>query len=188
MVVNGGFEPAPGGATYVAVPGGSSAITGWTTSDSGVEWFKTSTFGFADSANGGWVVDLANLFHPAGGVAQSFATVAGTTYQVDFEFGTSNGFFRDGTAEIVVAAGATSQLFSISNFTTAGAWEARTISFVATAASSTLSFRCLQDANTHFAFIDGVSVAALVPMPAPVTLAGVGLVAVTGGSRRRSWR
>jgi hypothetical protein len=181
QIVNGGFEPAPGGSTYVALPGGSGAITGWTTTDTGVEWFLPAAFGFSNSPDGGWCVDLANLDQSAGGIEQSIPTALGQLYEVDFLYGTSQGSGRDGSAEITVSAGGTSQVFSIVHHTLDIVWESRSFQFVAGSTSTTLSFRCLQDANLHFANIDGVAMAAV---PAPAA-GGVVLVAGLGLGRRR---
>ncbi len=182
-IVNGGFEPVAGGPTYVALPGGSTQISGWTTTDSGAEWFQPSAFGLTNSPNGGWVVDVANTVFSAGGIEQTFTTVASTVYQVDFHFGSHQASGRDGTAEIIVAAGAASQTFNIANPGSDIVWEARSFTFTANAASTTLSFRCVQSAFEHFAYIDGIT-ATVVPAPAiaaSMIIAGIGAL----GRRKR---
>ncbi len=175
-IVNGGFEPTPGSdvPAYLTLGGGSTAINGWTTTDMGVEWFVPSAFGLTNSSNGGWVLDLASNSFFAGGVTQTFATDVNTSYRVDFEFASHRASGRDGTAEIVVSAAGTSQLFSISNSSSNTLWESRSFTFIATSTSTTLSFRNTQSAVEHFAYIDGVS---MVPAPGAVhigVLAGIG--------------
>lgn len=183
-IVNGGFEPAPGSPTYQALPGGSAAINGWTTTHSGIEWFRPSSYhSWNNSPNGGWIVDLVTDISSGGGIEQTFATVFGSLYQVDFLYGSSLRFGRDGTAEITVAAGGTSQLFSISNTSSDIVWETRSFSFTANSASTTLSFLNVQDANLHFAFIDGVAVT-IVPAPAVASLALIGGIGALGRRKR----
>ncbi len=152
QVVNGSFEPATGVIGYALLPGGSTAIPGWTTTDNGVEWFLPSPV----SPSGGDVVDLACYVYSAGGIQQTIPTVSGQTYAIDFWLGTQASSGRDGTCEIVVDAAGTTQTFSATNPTGAAVWFPRTFTFVATGPSATLRFRCLQNANLHFAFIDGV--------------------------------
>jgi hypothetical protein len=181
QVVNGGFEPGPGGGGYQALPGGSSAVPGWITSDTGVEWFLPSNFGYTNSPDGGYAVDLANTIFSAGGIFQSFATTPAQSYQVSFWFGSQVASGRDGTAEITVSAAATTQNFSITTVGSDITWEARTFSFVANSTTTTLSFRCTQDAFQHFAYIDGASV----PAPGAAMLGFVPLAGLARRGRRR---
>jgi len=155
QLVNGSFEPAVGSFSYQLLGGGSTAIPGWTTTDSGVEWFGGPGYpGYAH--DGQYLVDLANYVYSAGGVQQTFATSPGQAYEISFWLGSHAVSGRDGTAQIVVSADAQSQTFSISAPSSAVLWQSRTFTFVADDASATLSFRCLQNANLHFAYIDGV--------------------------------
>lgn len=179
-LINGGFEPGPGGATAI-LPPGSTLIPGWVATDSGAEWFLPAGLGYANSPQGGYVVDLANYIYNAGGVAQTFATTPGQAYEIRFYYGTHAAFGRDGTAEIIVAAGATSQTYSIVNAGSQIIWEERVFTFTADAPTTTLSFRCLQSGYQHFAYIDGASKSE-VPAPGGLVLAVLGALA---GRRRR---
>jgi hypothetical protein len=136
-LVNGSFEPENPSFVYQLLPAGSTAIPGWTTTDTGVEWAQPLANGDSPAPAGLYVVDLANFTYSAGGVQQTVATQPGAVYVLEFRLGTNQRSGRDGTGEVVVAA-----------------------------ASTTLSLRCLQNANLHFAFIDAAtlsSVATAVP-------------------------
>ncbi len=155
QIVNGSFEPASFFGSWTTLPGGSTAIPGWTTFASGVEWFTGYAF------DGLYNIDLANYTSSDGGIEQTFPTTPGEVYIIDFSLGTHQTSGRDGTAEIVVGADGASQVFTAENHTTAIAWESKTFSFTADDASATLRFRCLQNAYLHFAYLDAVGATAL---------------------------
>lgn len=155
-LVNGSFEPENPSFAYQALPGGSTAIPGWTTTDTGAEWFQAQVYG-APAPDGQYVVDIANYVYSAGGVQQTFATQAGAVHVVTFMLGTSQSFGRDGTCEIVVAADAVTETFAAVNHGNLAVYTPCTFTFVADDASATLSLRCLQNANLHFAYIDAVT-------------------------------
>ena len=80
-IVNGDFEEAtvdPGGF-YVVLPGGSTAITGWTVTGDSVELMG----GFWQASSGLHSIDLSGS--DAGGIEQTFATTAGQLYRVTFD-------------------------------------------------------------------------------------------------------
>lgn len=156
-VTNGGFSPASPIGSYVALPGGSTAIPGWVTTDTGVEWFEPVPFSVTASPDGGHVVDLANTSFAAGGIRQTFATEPGVMYLIEFQCATQQSAGRDGTAEIVVTVDGVTETVTLVNHSSIAAWETRTVVFTADDASATLHFRCLQNANEHFAFLDGVA-------------------------------
>lgn len=157
QIVNGGFEPATGSIGYALLGPGSTLIPGWITTDNGVEWHHVVPV----SPAGGDAVDLACYVYSAGGLQQSIPTVVGQTYTVDFWLGTLAGAGRDGTCEVVVSAGAVSQTFAAANLTGTIQWFPRTFTFTATSVSTLLRFRCLQNANVHFAYIDGAAMGAV---------------------------
>lgn len=164
QLVNGGFEPAGASASYHLLPGGSTAIPGWTTVLSGVEWFRPTLNGAApDSPAGGYAVDLADYTFPSGGIEQTFATAPGTSYTIDFWFGTHAAFGRDGTATITATVDDTTHTFSHTSLTGTIGWSARSLTFVADDATATLRFTCTQNPLLHFAYIDGASLAAITP-------------------------
>ena len=161
QIINGGFEQPSSPIGYSLLSGGSTAITGWTTTDNGVEWWSPT--GYGPMPAGPNLVDLACYVYSAGGIQQTFATVPGQSYQIDFWFGTHAVSGRDGTATIQVSADGQLQSYSITSLTSPIGWNLESFTFVADDASATLKFRCLQNANLHFAYIDGVGSSAVVP-------------------------
>ncbi len=155
QIVNGSFEPSSAMGNYAALPGGSTAIPGWVTTDTGVEWYKPAAFGDVAAPNGLYVVDLANYIFSAGGIQQTIPTVVGQAYVFQFFLGTNQQSGRDGTCEIVVSAAAQSQTFTHVNHATLTTWALQSFPFTATSTTTTLSLRCLQNANLHFALVDG---------------------------------
>ena len=77
---------------------------------------------------------------------------------MSFWLGTQVSNGRDGTCEVVVQAAGRTQTFSAVNGTGMLLWVQRELTFVATAATTTLSCRCVQNANLHFAFVDAIDV------------------------------
>lgn len=161
QIVNGSFEPATGTVGWMIVSGGSSIIPGWVTTDNGVEWVLGSSGG-APAPDGLHVVDLACYVYSAGGIQQTFATTPGVPYTITFMLGTLAASGRDGTCQIVVDADAQSQTFSHTNVSSVITYASKNFTFIADNASATLRFRCLQNANAHFAYLDAVSTEAVV--------------------------
>jgi len=156
QVINGSFEDDQLEGSYYLLPVNSNAIPGWTTTDSGVEWFQAADYGSVPAPDGRFVVDIANYTYSAGGLMQTIVTDPGTAYHINFSLGTQQTNGRDGTCEIIVEADGQSQTFSTENHSANTAWELMTFIFVADDTTADLSFRCLQNANHHFAFIDAV--------------------------------
>lgn len=157
QLVNGSFEPASGSVGWTVVGGGATTIPGWTGVDYGVEWFTEPT-----APGGTHVVDLACYIWSAGGIEQTFATVPGEVYTVSFHLGTLAGAGRDGTCAITVDADGQTQAYTHTNLGGTPTWALKSFSFIADGASATIRFRCLQNAYAHFAYIDGVSLSAVV--------------------------
>lgn len=183
-LVNGGFE-LPSGTAYASLPGNSTVIAGWKTVNNGVEWFNPSAYYGIGSANeGAMVVDLANYVYTGGGIAQSFATVVGQTYNLSFSLGTHQLYGRDGTAHFDVSVAGNSIGYDIVNASPVIAWSPKSLSFLATNALTTLTFSNNQNPYLHFAYLDGVSVSA-VPEPESYALLLAGLAMVGVLARRR---
>ena len=156
QVANGSFEDGQFVGNYIALPGNSTAIPGWTTTDSGVEWFDPAAHGSTPAVDGRMVVDIANYTYSAGGLMQTMPTDPGSVYLITFSLGTQETDGRLGTCEIIVSADGQSQTFSATNHSAALAWETKTFEFTADDSTADLSFRCEQNANLYFAYIDGV--------------------------------
>jgi len=161
QIANGSFEPASGVVSWMIVSGGSGIIPGWITTDNGVEWTFGSSGG-APAPDGLHVVDLACYVYSAGGIQQTFATTPGVPYTISFMLGTLAASGRDGTCQIVVDADAQSQTFSHANPSGIITYASKNFTFIADNASATLRFRCLQNANQHFAYLDAVNTEAVV--------------------------
>jgi CARDB/Protein of unknown function (DUF642) len=163
-LTNGSFEEGPGGS-YAYLSGGSSALTGWLTTQNGVEWFDPSVYSSWGSAqDGNYVVDLAPYVYTGGGIEQSFYTQPGEWYQLNFYGSTLLAAGRDGTGEVDVwLNGTLNQSFNLSNSTAMMNWQPFTVYFNAANPTTTVEFRNNQDPYTHFAFIDAVSAAPAYP-------------------------
>ncbi|MBK9472745.1 MAG: DUF642 domain-containing protein [bacterium] len=161
QVVNGSFEPEAGVVTWMLVSGGLGTIPGWTTTDNGVEWVIGSSAG-APAPDGLHAVDLACYVYSAGGIQQTIATTPGEVHTVHFQLGTLAASGRDGTCEIVVDADGQSQVFTHVNPAGTITYAGKAFSFLADGTAATLRFRCLQNANQHFAYLDAVELEAVV--------------------------
>jgi len=181
LLVNPGFE-LPSGTGYAALPGNSSAIAGWTTVLSGVEWFNAT--GYGGAAEGVMVVDLANYVYTGGGIEQTFATLAGQTYDLSFSLGTMQASGRDGTAHIDVTVAGSTTGYDVINHTGGMAWTPVSLSFQATGASTALRFSNTENPYLHFAYVDAASVAA-VPEPESWAMMLTGLMLVGFGLGRK---
>ena len=84
QIVNGSFELPTSPVGYQLLGGGSTAITGWVTTDTGAEWFTPAFYGYGAPPSGNNAVDIANYTYSAGGIQQAFATAPGQSYRIDF--------------------------------------------------------------------------------------------------------
>lgn len=133
---NGSFElgTLTNTGSFDTLSAGSTAITGWVVVGDGVDYIGGAWTG----ADGAREVDLLSC-GVSGGVAQTFDTLAGATYNVSFAMaGNPDG----GVKTITATAAATTANFT---FNTAGfsgtnmGWATRSFQFTATGASTTLT-------------------------------------------------
>ena len=198
LLVNGGFEtPVQGGPNFAAfnVPAGSSLITGWTITQGNVDLTKAVDYGpGANTLDPASVQDIDLIGDSSGsggvfgGLAQTFATVAGQTYQLTFDYShnsgrtSSNGFAAQVT--VVDANNSANSLLStvVSQASGTATWVAFSMDFTATSNSSTLSFVDTLGAFDAGIYLDDVSVdlqnASATPIPGalPLFAGGLGLV------------
>jgi len=187
LLTNGGFEaPNVGGAGYynLGIDHAVPAAFAWTVSNN-VD-IVTYGAGYAPTtpAGGGGLqaIDLVG-YGNAGGVSQTFATVAGQTYQLSFDYSHNPGI--GGASALVSVAGGS---FQIANNDAADGWLHYSGTFLATGANTTLSFDNLTGGGNAGVYLDNVSVTGgAVPEPATwaLMLTGFGLAGAT--LRRRQF-
>ena len=140
---NGSFEIGPNpGAAWITMATGRDNVTGWVVTGGTVDYIGTAWQG----SNGTRSLDLSGL--NAGTVSQTFTTTPGESYTVDFDFAGNPGYGAGtGVKTMRVSvdnSGASSEDFS---FDTTGqtlgnmGWTEESFTFVASAASTTLSFQ-----------------------------------------------
>jgi choice-of-anchor C domain-containing protein len=136
---NGSFENAsvdPGGS-FVTLPAGSMQITGWTVVSGDIDYIG----GYWVAANGARSLDLVGDQN-VGGVAQTFDTVPGATYQVSFALA-GNPQGPPTIKPLAVSVGAVVQNYT---FDTTGkslsnmGWVTNQLTFTASGPATTLSF------------------------------------------------
>jgi choice-of-anchor C domain-containing protein len=157
-LVNGDFEQGPNLPVnqWIALPAGSPALHGWTLSGSGAEQDGRQIW---TPASGDYSLDLAP--HSSGGmISQTFATVAGARYQVDFSMA-GNIYCGPAIKAMEVSAADSTQSYSFSiqgKWNTNMGWERKSFFFTATGATTTLSFRDTTSNTSCGPALDAVSI------------------------------
>jgi choice-of-anchor C domain-containing protein len=184
LLTNGSFEsgpPAPGGfATYGT---GNTSITGWTIAAGTVDHISS----YWTASDGVRSLDLTG--DQPGTISQAFATLSGLTYNIAFDLWANP---AGGSYPRIVYANVGGSDISFSSpgggSLAAPAWVRQTFSFVATGASTTLSFRAdpASSASFYGPALDNISAtAAAVPEPATWAMMVVGFGLAGAGLRRR---
>ena len=183
---NGSFEHATvdPGSGYVTLGAGSTAITGWTVGGDSIDYVG----GYWQAENGARSIDLSG--NAAGSISQTFDTVAGKAYDVNFWLaGNPNGGPQT-KGVTVSASGATPQTddFTLQPTDTLGHMGYQPYSYMFNAASNSTTLTFSSDtASPDGAVLDNVSVTA-VPEPAAWAMMIVGFFGLGAllRSRRKS--
>lgn len=188
---NGGFEVGPDtGASFVTLSAGDTGITGWEVTGAGIDYIGP----YWQAAEGDRSVNLSA--GGAGGIQQTFDTVAGHQYQVTFSLAGNPSNPPVKTVRVQATGGiSTDYTFDINALPSSLAsmgWTTRTYIFTATGATTTLSFTSLNN-DAFGPALDNVVVTDLTPVAAVPTLsqwAMVLMASLMAGLvlRGRGWR
>jgi hypothetical protein len=208
LLVNGGFEAplqgAPDFASFnIPNPGltTSTYITGWTVVQGNVDLTTAADYGPGVNTldtSSKQDVDLIGNTQGSGGVfgglSQSFATVAGQTYLLTFDYSHNNGTRSDaGYAALVTVVDANSPSTTALSKTVSQAfgpapWTPFSQTFTANSNSTLLSFIDTQGAFNAGIYLDDVSVTPLtagVPEPSTWAMMILGFVSIGFMAYRR---
>lgn len=182
--VNGSFEHgtfSPNGDNTMSLSAGSTDMAGWTVVGDSLAWIgDPNPFGDLSASDGTKSLDLTDypVGAPYGGVEQTFDTVAGTMYIVEFDLG-SNPLYSDVSGLVVSVDGGSAGFSAFAG--NAQRWDRHSFTFTADDSSATLWF--LGNAGHAYIGLDNVTVEA-VPEPATMAALVTGLVAIARRRRR----
>lgn len=183
ILINGTFELGPpmGGQHDVGVLAGAGAITGWVVTGGGVDYLGLPW----DVFEGEHAIDLD--YRSPGGIQQTFDTEAGRTYAVFFEL-SGNPMGGSIFKNVRVSVGGFTQDYTFDSTGQAEnslLWDHVRFSFVATGATSTLSFASLSASGSSYGpVIDHVRVHRTSDAGSTLLLAGLGLAGLRAMRRR----
>lgn len=174
LVTNGSFEISDldPGTAWIPMSAGNTAITGWTTFGGGIDYMGS----IVAASDGVRSIDLNNVT-PGGGVEQTFATVAGWIYTVEFDL-SANMYGGPAPKVMEVSAAGQGEEFEF-DYVAAGAtaqdpaWERISWSFIGNGSSATLRFTGVST-GVYGAEIDHVVVTGVAPTPGTAALLGLG--------------
>ncbi len=139
-LTNGSFDTGTyldNGSGFQQLNAPNASITGWTVGGNSVDWIRT----YWPAQDGSMSIDMSGV--DAGTLSQTLATTIGNTYNVSFHLsGNPAGLPSVKTLEVSATGGAVG-LYSYDvtgNDLTNMNWRPETYSFLATSASTTLSF------------------------------------------------
>ena len=178
---NGSFEAAsiaPGG--FVTLGVGSTAITGWEVISASIDYIGSHWVAAAGTRS----VDL-NGNAGGGGIRQTFDTIIGSLYRVEFAM-SGNPDGPPPVKAVTVNAAASTQTYTFDTVAAGAtrpnmAWVYNTFHFTAIGTSTTLTFQSGTPGFFYGPAIDDVSVR--VPEPMTLALLSVGMIGAV--ARRR---
>jgi Protein of unknown function (DUF642)/PEP-CTERM motif len=201
-ITNGSFEtPVVPVGGFTNFGNGSTLINGWTVigAPGGVSivsgTFAQNGISFPAQDGAQWLDLTGDGTNSNEGVAQTFATTAGSQYTVSFWVGNVNnpgGIF--GTTSTVDVLFDDTALFTATNASTVTGtqtWEQFTTTFIATGSTSTLDFVNGDPATDNSNGLDNVSVnlsnapPPTIPEPSPLLLLGSGSLGLLGWARKK---
>ncbi|HZM01547.1 MAG TPA: Ig-like domain-containing protein [Candidatus Saccharimonadales bacterium] len=158
LIQNGSFEePSIGGTAYTLYSVGSTNVTNWTVIGRAGANVALSSFNWIGPAEDGDQFMDPTGSTGGGGVAQTFATVAGTSYNMTFYHGT---YSHTGLANSL-AVGVGTNLYTFGETSGGGGnldWRQIVIPFTATSNFTTLSFSDNTGYDANDNFVDNVQV------------------------------
>jgi choice-of-anchor C domain-containing protein len=161
-LTNGSFENgayADGGSGFEQLNAGDTSITGWTVDAGSVDWIG----GYWTPEQGQMSLDLSGT--EAGTISQTFDTTIGNTYTVSFFLsGNPDGLPTTKTLNVTATGAApASYTYDVTGTRTNMNWAQESYEFLATSASTTLSF-VSTTAGAFGPALDDVVVTEAVPM------------------------
>lgn len=190
-LVNGSFEDTTGfvppSNDTMSLAGGSTVMNGWTVTGDSLAWIGPTNPFLLAASNGSYFLDLTDYTAgaPFGGVSQVLNTLAGHSYLVSFDLGSSNHW--GGQSGLQVSAAGTSASFLSTTTPDVNTWESKSFTFNATGATTTLSF--LGNLGVNYIGLDNISISDLglvgaVPEPATWLMMLLGIGALGAALRR----
>jgi len=167
---NGDFESGAATCNVYNIAAGTNFTTGWTVSVGNIDWESSPACDGWSPSSGTHSLDLVGDVQGVGGVQQTFDTTAGVTYLVSFDLAGNYGALPVVKPLTVTINGvATNFTFDTTGKTGLNmGWTTRTLTFVASSSSSTISFvsdvRGLGGINNAGAALDNVRIT---PQTAP---------------------
>ena len=191
LVTNGSFEAGGppvqnnGDAASQQLFGGSTALAGWTVTGNQIAWIGVGNPYGISASTGDDFLDLTGWASTGSGVTQTLATTAGTHYTVQFDLGNSVNYNFGTQDALTVSFGGQSQSVATTQANSPSSWETYSFDFVASGASTALSFTGLT--AQFYIGLDNVVVtsASAVPEPGSAALLMIGLLGLAGATARR---